>query len=82
MYNTTPTTSTVDQPKAVANSLSQDDLDFINRAAQGGMLEIQLGQVAARQGTAGSVKTMGQRLSNDHSAAYEELKAELSEPRD
>lgn len=74
MYNTTPTTSTTDQPSAVANSISQDDLDFINKAAQGGLLEVQLGQVAARQGTVSSVKTMGQKLSADHSAAYDELK--------
>lgn len=71
-----PQNSAPESQRNVATpSVTQGDLDFINDAAQGALLEMQLGQVAARQGTSSSVKSMGQRLNTDHSAAYNELKA-------
>jgi len=50
------------------------DLEFILEAAQGGMGEVELGKVAAQQGTSDEVKKFGQRMVDDHSKGEEELK--------
>jgi len=63
-----------DQSRNSASTPTEADRDFVNKAAQGGMLEIRLGQAAQTQAVFGGVKSMGQRLAADHSAAYEELK--------
>lgn len=63
-----------DQSRNSASTATEGDRDFVNKAAQSGMLDIQLGQVAQRQGTT-TVKATGQRIASDHAAAYEELKA-------
>jgi putative membrane protein len=51
------------------------DLEFILEAAQGGMAEVELGKVAAQQGTNEEVKKFGQQMVSDHSKGEEELKA-------
>jgi len=43
-------------------------------AAQGGMAEVQLGQLAAKSGSADAVKQFGQRMVDDHGKANDELK--------
>jgi putative membrane protein len=61
---------------AASNSgtLSAADRKFVMSAAQGGMAEVQLGQLAAKNGSADSVKQFGQRMVDDHSKANDELK--------
>lgn len=51
------------------------DAEFAVAAADGGLLEVQLGELAVSQGGAASVKKFGQSMIDDHSKANEELKA-------
>ncbi len=53
--------------------MNQQDHKFIMEAAMGGMLEVELGRVAAQRGTSDAVKQFGQRMVDDHSKANEEL---------
>ena len=51
------------------------DQEFILAAAQGGMTEVKLGDLAAQNGTRADVKEFGQMMVKDHSAINEDLKA-------
>jgi putative membrane protein len=55
--------------------LSTKDQDFILAAAQGGMTEVKLGELAMRNGVTDDVKSFGQLMVKDHTAINEELKA-------
>jgi len=55
--------------------LSTADKDFILAAAQGGMTEVNLGELAAQKGTRDDVKTFGQMMVKDHTAINGDLKA-------
>jgi putative membrane protein len=50
------------------------DTQFAKKAAQGGMAEVKLGQLAQEKGTSDSVKKFGQRMVEDHAKAGDELK--------
>ena len=50
------------------------DTQFAKKAAQGGMAEVKLGQLAQEKGTSDSVKKFGQRMVEDHTKAGDELK--------
>lgn len=54
-------------------SLSKTDAQFMNSAAKASMTEAHLGQMAELQARQQGVKDFGQKLSNDHTTAYEEL---------
>jgi putative membrane protein len=54
--------------------LSEKDYKFISDAAEGGLMEVQLGQMAAQKGNSESVKNFGQRMVTDHGKANDELK--------
>jgi putative membrane protein len=56
----------------MANMAAQDH-DFLMEAAMGGLMEVELGRVAAQQGASEAVKKFGQRMVDDHSKANEEL---------
>jgi putative membrane protein len=56
----------------MANMTSQDR-DFVMDAAMGGMMEVELGRIAAQNGASDAVKQFGQRMVDDHSKANEEL---------
>jgi putative membrane protein len=51
------------------------DRHFLVKAAEGGMAEVQLGQLAQSNGSTSDVKDFGARMVKDHSAANDELKA-------
>lgn len=51
------------------------DADFAKKAAAGGMMEVDLGQLAAAKATSQDVKDFGNRMVNDHGKAGDELKA-------
>ena len=53
--------------------LSNEDRDFVITAAQGGMAEVAMGQLATQKGTSPDVKGFGQRMVNDHGASNQEL---------
>jgi putative membrane protein len=56
-------------------SSGSGDIDFIVKAAQGGIAEVQLGQLASDKGTSDQVKQFGKRMVTDHSKANDELKS-------
>ena len=47
---------------------------FMKKAAIGGMAEVELGQIAQRNGSSAQVKDFGARMVQDHSKANDELK--------
>jgi putative membrane protein len=58
-----------------ADSISAEDNAFVMKAAQGGMTEVQLGQLAADKGTSQDVKDFGLKMVADHGMANDELKS-------
>ena len=54
-------------------SFSAKDRNFMMDAAMGGLMEVQLGHVAAQKGSSEAVKQFGQRMVDDHSKANSEL---------
>jgi putative membrane protein len=56
------------------SNLSAADKEFVMKAAQGGMAEVQLGQIASAKGVSADVQTFGNRMVTDHSKANDELK--------
>jgi putative membrane protein len=50
------------------------DTQFAKKAAQGGLAEVKMGQLAQDKGTSDSVKKFGQRMVEDHTKAGDELK--------
>lgn len=55
--------------------VSKKDREFLNKAAAGGLYEVEAGKLAESKGTGAEVKSYGAMLIKDHSAANEELKA-------
>jgi putative membrane protein len=53
--------------------MSSKDRDFLMDAAMGGLMEVELGRLAAKQGASDAIKQFGQRMVDDHSKANEEL---------
>jgi len=51
------------------------DATFAMKAAQGGMAEIKLGQLAVEKASNPGVKSFGQKMVDDHSKANDELKS-------
>ena len=58
-----------------ATAAGAADKEFAMKAAGGGMAEVELGKLAAKNGQSAAVKQFGQRMVTDHSKANEELKA-------
>ncbi len=56
------------------STLSSGDRKFFTDASQGGMLEVELGKIAAEKGSNPDVKAFGQRMVDDHSKANDQLK--------
>jgi putative membrane protein len=50
------------------------DTHFAKEAAQGGMAEVKLGQLAQEKGSNDAVKSFGKRMVDDHSKAGDKLK--------
>jgi len=54
-------------------TMTSQDRNFLMDAAEGGMLEVELGRVAAQKGTSEAVKQFGQKMVDDHGQANTEL---------
>lgn len=61
-----------------ASGLSAADQKFVKEAAQGGMAEVELGQLAVQKASNNDVKKFGQRMVDDHTKANDKLKAVAS----
>lgn len=54
--------------------MSMADQKFVKEAAQGGMAEVELGQLAVQKASNEDVKKFGRRMVDDHSKANDKLK--------
>jgi putative membrane protein len=62
------------QPQAGAEAqVAQEDRDFATEAAQGGLMEVRLGELAQQQAKSTEVKDFGQRMVEDHGQAGDKL---------
>jgi putative membrane protein len=59
---------------AAAKSSKKMDQTFAMKAAQGGLAEVQLGQLAAQKASNPDVKAFGQKMVDDHQKANDQLK--------
>lgn len=57
-----------------ASQLSSQDRKFVMDAAVGGMMEVEMGRMAAQKAANADVKAFGQRMVTDHSKANDQLK--------
>ncbi len=55
--------------------ISSADTAFVTKAAQGGMEEVELGNMALKQANDQQVKQFGQRMVTDHTKINDQLKA-------
>jgi putative membrane protein len=70
--------SDAQKAKPAANAtgkLSAADKTFMMNAAKGGMMEVEMGKVAAQNAQSADVKKFGNRMVTDHSKANNELMA-------
>jgi putative membrane protein len=58
----------------MTGKVSAADKKFMMNAAQGGMEEVEMGKVAAANGSSADVKAFGQKMVDDHSKANDQLK--------
>src|SRR4051812_41048835 len=61
-----------------AQNLDKEDKDFVMEAADAGMMEVMLGQLAAEKGQSEEIKTLGKHMVDDHTKANNELIALVS----
>jgi len=64
---------TADGKTGSDTKLSEQDKEFIKDAASGGMMEVELGKIAAQRGSSEQVKEFGRRMQEDHGKANKEL---------
>lgn len=57
-----------------SGKLSAADKNFVMKAAEGGLAEVQLGQLATQNAQSDEVKQFGQRMVDDHTKANDQLK--------
>ena len=62
-------------PQTVNTPPSQESIDFVNKAATGGMMEVEAGKLAQQNAKSQRVKDFGSMMVTDHSQANEELKS-------
>ena len=61
------------------HKLTAADRQFVKKAAQGGLAEVQLGQLATEKAESPEVKQFGQRMIDDHTKANDKLKQVASD---
>jgi putative membrane protein len=61
-------------PTNSANRMKSADSAFVTKAAQGGLAEVELGNLAKEKAGSQQVKDFGQRMVTDHTKANDELK--------
>jgi putative membrane protein len=76
--------SAADKPKTAHKASAAkalNDAEFMERAAQGNMAEVQLGKIAVQRAENSEVKQFAQRMVDDHTKANDEL-TQLASTRD
>jgi putative membrane protein len=71
---TAAATATTGSMNSKASTISSGDRKFMEKAAEGGMAEVKLGELATQKAQANQVKQFGQRMVDDHGKANEQLK--------
>ena len=74
---TTPTSPTngetgINSAQPPSNAIQ--DKDFVHSALEGGMAEVQMGQLATQKGSSDDVKQFGQKMVQDHTQMGEQMK--------
>lgn len=64
--------------KPITDTLDKSTKEFVTKAADGGMAEVELGQLAQQNAASQRVKDFGSMMVRDHSVANNELKALLT----
>lgn len=79
--DTTSNTTSSDTSKMMSSSdtsktasVGNDAIDFSKAAAQGGMMEVQLGNIAMKNGGTQAVKDFGKMMVDDHTKINDQLK--------
>jgi putative membrane protein len=60
---------------AVCAQTSRADREFLKKAAEGGMDEVKLGQLAQTNGMSNTVKQFGERMATDHTKMGDQVKS-------
>ena len=61
-------------PAETAINPSPADMKFMKKAMQGGLAEVQLGQLASQKASADDVKQFGQKMVEDHTKLNDQMK--------
>jgi len=69
-----PATNDAAKTTTTTSAVSQADKDFVAEAAQGGLSEVKLGQLAQSKAQSESVKSFANKMITDHTKANDELK--------
>ncbi|MBV9087493.1 MAG: DUF4142 domain-containing protein [Acidobacteria bacterium] len=64
---------------SASGSLSAADQNFVKKAAEGGMAEVELGTLAKDKASSSDVKQFAQRMVDDHTKANDQLKSIASQ---
>ena len=70
----TSTPSSAGTKASSGAALAAGDKAFVEKAAVGGMAEVEMGKMAQQKGSSDQVKQFGSRMVEDHSKANDELK--------
>src|SRR5262249_25073187 len=57
-----------------STTLNKKEVRFINDAAEGGLMEVRMGEIGKQKGQSADVKQFADRLVSDHTKANSELK--------
>ena len=68
-------------PVLAAEKMAKSEKTFVKDAASGGMMEVQLGEMAQQKGTSQEVKDFGKRMVTDHVKANDELESIITKKR-
>src|SRR5256886_16850851 len=66
--------ATTSQSTKQDGAMASGDRKFVEKAASGGMLEVQMGQLAQQKASSDQVKQFAARVAEDHAKANDELK--------
>jgi putative membrane protein len=66
--------SSMNSGNSAGNHLSMSDRKFVEKAAEGGMAEVDLGKLAEEKASSPQVKQFAERMVNDHTKANDQLK--------